>query len=270
MSIWSYLELAAEPAEAIFRALVRPVAVGPAVSADPADLARQLVRFTLDPTQLEILRSPAQYIALCCHRQWGKTQCAALKAVHLALHRPGAEIILVAPSLRQSGALLRAMYQFFDALQIPLKRDGLNRLSMLLPNGSHIVAIPNTSDTIRGFANVSLIIIDEAAYIKDETYRAVFPFLAASNGNMLLLSTPHGQNGFFYRAVHEPQNGFVSFQVRASESERLNPKFLAMAKLELGDAYAQEFECNFTMGEEQMFDRTLIDQALDPIIKAFR
>jgi hypothetical protein len=270
MSIWSYLELAAEPAEAIFRALVRPAAVGPLVSADPADLARQLVRFTLDPVQLEILRSPAQYIALCCHRQWGKTQCAALKAVHLALYRPGAEIILVAPSLRQSGTLLRAMHHFFDALQVPVKRDGLNRLSALLPNGSHIVAIPNTSDTIRGFSNVSLIIIDEAAYIKEETYLAVFPFIAASNRNILLLSTPHGQNGFFYRAVHEPKNCFVNFQVRASESQRLSPKFLSMAQLELGEAYAQEFECSFTMGAEQIFDRTLIDQALDPIIQAFR
>ncbi len=270
MSIWSYLELAAEPADAIFRALVRPAAVGPVVSADPADLARQLVRFTLDPIQLEILRSPAQFIALCCHRQWGKTQCAALKVAHLALHRPGAEIILVAPSLRQSGALFRAIYQFFSALEIPVQRDGLNRFSMVLPNGSHIVAIPNTSDTIRGFSNVHLFIIDEAAFIKDETYRAVFPFIAASNGNMLLLSTPHGQTGFFYRAVNEPKNGFVSYQVRASESQRLSPKFLAMAKLELGDAYAQEFECDFTMGAEQIFDRALIDQALDPIIKAFK
>jgi hypothetical protein len=257
MSQWSFFELAADPAAAVSGARIRAPDPEPSISADPADLARQLVSFPLDPVQLEILRSPAQYIALCCHRQWGKTQCSALKAVHLALRQPGAEIILVAPSLRQSGALLRAMF-------------GLNRLSMLLPNGSRIVAIPNSSDTVRGFSNVSLVIIDEAAYVRDETYRAVFPFLAASNGKLLLLSTPYGQHGFFYRAVHEPENNFVRYLVRASESGRLTPDFLAMARLELGDSYAQEFECSFTMGDEQIFDRSLIDQALDPIIQAFR
>ncbi|MFN9456222.1 MAG: terminase large subunit domain-containing protein [Acidobacteriota bacterium] len=162
------------------------------------------------------------------------------------------------------------MFGFLNTLKIDVKSDGLNRLSMLLPNGSRIVAIPNSSDTVRGFSNVSLVIIDEAAYVRDETYRAVFPFLAASNGKLLLLSTPYGQHGFFYRAVHEPENNFVRYLVRASESGRLTPDFLAMARLELGDSYAQEFECSFTMGDEQIFDRSLIDQALDPIIQAFR
>ena len=270
MSLWSFFEPADDPADAVFGSLIRAPDPEPAISADPADLARQLLSFPLDSVQLEILRSPAQYIALCCHRQWGKTQCSALKAVHLALRQPGAEIILVAPSLRQSGAVLRAMFGFLNTLKINVKSDGLNRLSMLLPNGSRIVAIPNASDTVRGFSNVSLVIIDEAAYVRDETYRAVFPFLAASRGKLLLLSTPHGQHGFFYRAVHEPENNFVRYLVRASESGRLTPEFLAMARLELGDSYAQEFECSFTMGEEQIFDRSLIDQALDPIIQAFR
>ncbi len=271
MSIWSSSLLEAEPVEAIFRALLAPtMPTALVVSTDPVDFARSVLPFELDAKQAEVLRSPAKYVALCCHRQWGKSQCAALKASHLAMNQPGAEIIIVAPSLRQSGALLRSVHQFLSRLDQPMKPDGLNRLSIVLPNGSRIVAVPNNGDTIRGFSGVNLLIIDEAAFITDETYRAVFPFLASSNGNLLLLSTPSGQSGFFYQAMHVPENNFATFRIRASESQRLSADLLEMARLELGDAYAQEFECEFAMGAEQMFDRSLIDQALDPVIVAFR
>ncbi len=66
------------------------------------------------------------------------------------------------------------------------------------------------------------------------------------------------------------QAEYVPFRIRAPESQRLSADLLEMARLELGDAYAQEFECEFAMGAEQLFDRSLIDQALDLVIVAFR
>ena len=41
-----------------------------------------------------------------------------------------------------------------------------------------------------------------------------------------------------------------------------------MARLELGDAYTQESEFAFAMGAEPMFNRSMIDQALYPVIGA--
>ena len=42
------------------------------------------------------------------------------------------------------------------------------------------------------------LIMDEAAAIPDEVYSAATPMLAATNGNLWLLSTPQGPRGFFY------------------------------------------------------------------------
>ncbi len=44
--------------------------------------------------------------------------------------------------------------------------------------------------------------IDEAARVSDELYRAVRPMLATSGGRIVLLSTPFGKRGFFFRATN--------------------------------------------------------------------
>ena len=48
--------------------------------------------------------------------------------------------------------------------------------------------------------SVSLLIIDEAARVPDDLYRAVRPMLAVSDGRLICLSTPYGKRGFFYEA----------------------------------------------------------------------
>ena len=76
--------------------------------------------------------------------------------------------------------------------------DGKNALSLLLPNGSRIVGLPGTEGTVRGFSSVSLMVIDEAARVPDDVYKALRPMLAVKNGDLWLLSTPAGKQGFFY------------------------------------------------------------------------
>jgi hypothetical protein len=69
-----------------------------------------------------------------------------------------------------------------------------------LRNGSRIISLPASADTIVGFSSVYRLILDEAARIPDETYYAVRPMLAMSGGSILAISTPFGRRGFFYEA----------------------------------------------------------------------
>ncbi len=69
-----------------------------------------------------------------------------------------------------------------------------------LTNVSRIVCLPCREETIRGYSNVSLLVIDEAARVPDDLYRAVRPMLAVSDGRLICLSTPYGKRGFFYDA----------------------------------------------------------------------
>jgi Terminase-like family. len=134
---------------------------------------------------------------LNCSRQWGKSTTIAAKAVHRASCVAGSLILAVSPSARQSGEFLRKAETFVRKLGIRPRGDGDNQISILFPNGSRIVGLPGLEATVRGFSAVSLLLIDEAARVPDEMYKAVRPMLAVSNGDLWLMSTPAGRRGFF-------------------------------------------------------------------------
>ena len=94
----------------------------------------------------------------------------AALALHHASTTPDALVLVVSPSARQSGEFLRKVESFAARLRLPQRADGRNEMSLALPNGSRIVALPGRDDTTRGFSSVSLLLIDEAAYVPDPLY----------------------------------------------------------------------------------------------------
>src|SRR5439155_6197685 len=65
-----------------------------------------------------------------------------------------------------------------------VRSDGNNRSSILFPNGSRIVGLPQSEAKVRGFSKVSLLLIEEAARVHDVLYRAMRPTLAVGNGDI--------------------------------------------------------------------------------------
>ena len=139
---------------------------------------------------------------LNCSRQTGKSTAAALKAVHSAYIRPRSTVIVTAPTRQQTREFIRKVRNFAFLCGAAF-RGG--KLIVELKNGSRIVGIAANEDTVRGFSNVSLLIIDEASRVKDEVYYALLPMLAVSNGAIWLLSTPKGKRGFFHAEWDSPE-----------------------------------------------------------------
>ena len=137
---------------------------------DPVEFTRRRLLIEPDERQIEVLRSNANRGILNCSRQWGKSTTAAAKAVHRAYTRPNSLILLASPTERQSAEFLRKAADFVSRLGIRPRGDGDNTISLELPNGSRIVGLPGTEATVRGFSNVSLLLIDEAARVEDAMY----------------------------------------------------------------------------------------------------
>jgi hypothetical protein len=117
---------------------------------------------------------------------------------------------------------------------------------MEMENLSRVVCFPCREDTIRGFANVSLLIIDEAARVPDHIYRAVRPMLAVSGGRLICLSTPWGKRGFFYDAWAKGGEEWHRVEIPASKVPRIMASFLEEERHNLGESfYRQEYECSF-------------------------
>jgi hypothetical protein len=235
----------------------------------PALWAEQTLGFTPDPLQSSVLNSTHTRILVNCCRQWGKSTTAAIRALHHAIHAPGSETILLAPTQRQSAELLRKIRAF--ALLLPgssLRSDGANRHSLQLSNASRIVALPGKRDNVRGFSKVGLLVIDEAAWVPDSLYFAVRPFLAAAHrGTLLVMSTPNGDSGFFHHAwiQSESQTNNESqwsrIAVPATSCPRISPAFLEEERQTLtSHAFRQEYMCEFLSHNRAVFSSGLLDQ----------
>ena len=85
--------------------------------------------------------------------------------------------------------------------------------------------------------------------------------MATVAGSLVMMSTPFGKRGEFYRAWTEGQ-GWTKVRVPASQCPRLTPEFLAEEKRELGlMMYRQEYELEFLDDAECMFSVELIERA---------
>jgi Terminase RNaseH-like domain/Terminase large subunit, T4likevirus-type, N-terminal len=198
-----------------------------------------------DPWQLEALQSEQPQILLNCCRQAGKSTVVAILGLVEAMFRPMTRVILVSRSHRQSRELLKLMAFFFDLLRQPLRKR-VNAQEIELNNLSRIVSVPCRADTIRGFAQVDLLVIDEAAQVPDELYRTVRPMLAVSKGRLICLSTPYGKRGFFWDAWANDGEDWARIEIPASKCPRIEPAFLEKEKRALGESwFRQEYCCSF-------------------------
>jgi hypothetical protein len=216
-----------------------------ALRTDPAQL---LLRAGLppDPWQAALLRSVAPRQLLLCSRQAGKSQTAAAVALKTALLDPGSLILLLSPSLRQSGELFRdkflPLYRRWSGA-CPATRE--TALELDLANGSRIVSLPGTEQTIRGYSGVRLLVIDEASRVSDALYCAVRPMVAVSQGRLIALSTPFGKRGWFCDEWHG-EGAWERVRITAEECPRIPALFLAEERLALGDRwFRQEYLCSF-------------------------
>lgn len=221
---------------------------------DPACFAREALDFNPDLWQEQALRWSGKRLLLNCCRQSGKSTTASILGLHRALFYPGSLVLLVSPSLRQSSELFRKVSDHLEKLETPPRKTEDNRLSATFANNSRIVSLPSTESTIRGFSGAALIIEDEAARVPDELYVAVRPMLAVSGGRFILLSTPFGKRGHFFKEYTEGGHDWERIRIPATECPRITGEFLQEEKVSLGDWwFKQEYMCEFTETVDQVF-----------------
>lgn len=221
---------------------------------DAARWAEDRLGFRADTTQKLVLDTAIRRGLLNCSRQWGKSTVTAVKALHRAVHEPGVTVVAASPSARQSGLFVDKVCDLVRALGEQPRGDGRNEISVMLKNRSRIVGLPGNETTVRGFSAVRLLVVDEAARVSDELYKALRPMLAAGNGDLWLMSTPNGKRGFFHQEWENGGAGWTRVQVTAEECSRIRPEFLEEERRSLGDAwFRQEYLCEFVQSDDAVF-----------------
>lgn len=242
------------------------MAIDLAMALDPVLLAER-TGLLPDPWQAELLRSDARQIIMLASRQSGKTSVSVLLALHEALYHPPSLVLVLSPSLRQSQEAFRkwkdayAALETVEGLAVDLVEDE-SALRVELANGSRVIALPGTERTVRGYSGVSLLICDEASRVDDALYHAIRPMTAVSGGRVVLLSTPWGQRGFFWREWSEGTD-WHRFKVTANDVPRIPAAFLEQERRSLGElAYRQEYLVEFVDVESSVFNSDDVMAAL--------
>ncbi len=232
------------------------------IAQDPAQLM-VAAGLTPDPWQRETLCSQWQRALLLCSRQAGKSTTTAALATWTAIYQPGSLTLLLSAAQRQSGELFGTVKGFYRAVPSApaVRRESV--LQMELVNGSRIIALPGLERTVRGYAGVDLLVIDEAARVDDALYYSTRPMLAVSGGRLVALSTPFGKRGFFHQEWTEGGPAWHRVKVTAAECPRISKEFLAEERRALGDWwYTQEYECEFVETKDQVFSHSLVMEAV--------
>lgn len=225
-------------------------------------------------------------------RQLGISEVTAAYALWLMMFHRNKNILVMASKAETAKNIIKkvkmAMSKLPDWLLIADEITN-NRLSVELSNGSQIKAIATSDDAGRSEA-LSLLIIDEAAFVKnlDDLWTGLLPTVTAG-GNIIILSTPCGVGNKFHTIYTEAEQGLNEFHHNRlmwwthperiedlrDDEERPGFKTSSWYRAEIKKSnmsprdVAQELECNFNASGDTFLSAEQIDEirngTVDPV-----
>ncbi len=223
---------------------------------------------TPDAWQREVASGAGDTVVVTA-RQCGKSGAAAALVAGQLASDPNARILLIAPAQRQSRMLLDRVRFYLDNVPHP-EFVNATQSEVRLASGAVCWAVPASASTIRGYDRISLLIADESAWVPEHVVAAVLPMLAHARarsdgvgGRFIALSTPGSAEGWYYRAVQDPEgNGFRLVSVPHDRVPRLAPAFVERMRSRLpGPVFRAEYECSFEVAAGALFDQVALARA---------
>lgn len=222
-------------------------------------MTRPIPRLRKD--QRAIANSKARFKVVACGRRWGKTVLGLVMAIEAA--RRGKRVWWVTPNYGM------AFYPWRD-LKATLQNEWIAKNESarhidLEGGGSITVKSADEPDSLRG-VGLDLLIIDEAAFVKEEAWtHALRPALSDRKGRVLLISTPRGQNWFWHlyqRGVDPLHPDWEAWTAPASANPIIDDDEIAEAKSLLAErVFRQEYLAEFLESGGTVFSK--VRQAAD-------
>lgn len=221
-------------------------------------LDKGLVPFKLYDYQKDIVNSikDNRNTAVVAARQSGKstTTCAVL--LWYILFQTEKTVALLANKGDTAREIMGKVQLAYQHLPKWLQQGVVewNKGSMVLENGSRVIATTTTGNSIRGYS-INLLYIDECAFVEnwDEFYTSTLPVISAGETTkIVLVSTPKGLNHFYTicENARKKKNDYelieVPWQRVPGRGEAWKKKTLGELNFDM-EKFSQEYEC---VGEE--------------------
>lgn len=207
-------------------------------------------------------------------RQIGISTAVACYSLWMMLFHKDKNILVIATKQDTAKNLITKVRFAFDHLPVWLQVpcDENNKLSLKFKNGSTIKATTAAGDSGRSEA-LSLLILDEAAFIKnaEEIWVAALPTLS-TGGKAVLISTPNGVGNFFHKVYTKAEEGIA--EKRGDQDMNFHPIKLdwrvhpkrdqawrdKMGAIQGEREARQEFDAEFIGSGNTVIDEYLIEE----------
>jgi len=209
--------------------------------------------FTPTKKQVEIIDActteSVKYIIGCFGRQAGKSFTAMNLLLKWALEDNGSISMWVSPIYSQAKKVFTELTNTIAGTGLT-KSINKSELTITFINGSVIYfRSGEREDSLRGYT-LTYLIIDEAAYIKDEVWNTVLrPTVLVHGKKVLFISTPKGRNWFYnlaMRGMSDDYPQYKTFHATSFDTPFITAEELEEAKLSLPDnIYRQEILAEF-------------------------
>lgn len=142
-------------------------------------------------------------------RQVGKSFLCMSELVRHSLEAPNSKSIMISLTYKNCSKIFKELSQILE--NAPFITN-INNASMSISfyNGSVIeFKSAQTKDRLRGdtVTGAGILILDECAFLQDEIFAIVFPYVNFYKCNILLVSTPFIKSGEFYKYYQEGLTG---------------------------------------------------------------
>lgn len=263
------MELTPEDTEQIREAIVNPV-----------KFRYTFFKRKKHPAQDKILECTAKVVTVSAGRRFGKSTGLSDSMLHYALTNPDSIQFLLAPTYDQTEITYSECISQLDrSILVHMKQNNHKTPfpQITFTNGS-ILNFRSTKnpENIRGH-KAHRVILDEAAYISDDTVsNVVEPMLADYDGDLWKISTPFGKN-HFYRSYqqgleldHELVDGrqnFASFHFTSLDNPWISKNYILRKAKEYGESsiiFRTEYLGEFVDDQNCVFSWEAIQSSIDP------
>lgn len=227
----------------------------------------------LDPTVGRIPFSLYDYQKICLDkfvsyplhlilksRQMGMSWLVAGFALWMAMFFTDKKILMISIKDETAKGLLAKVYYIWrhlpDFLKVEITEKNMSKIKFC--TGSEVKSVPTSEEAGRS-ESLSLLIIDEAAYIRwmEQIWGAAFPTLS-TGGQAIVLSTPNGMGNFYNKLWTDSisaKNFFNPIRLNWWYHPDRNREWYSAQQANMSTLqFAQEVLCDFVASGNLVFD----------------
>lgn len=234
-----------------------------------------LVLYPYQHAMIDAIHNNKESILLCS-RQMGKTTLMAAYAGWFGLFNMNMRVLIVSNKAENASDIMdkiKYIYEFLPAWMKPYLKIN-NRREIILDNNSIIKAQATSATSGRG-SSISLLLLDEFAFVKSTTqiafWASIYPTIS-TGGKLVIASTPNGDTDTFYQLWQNALSGelamypvFIKWNMHPDRDENWKKKQIAALGV---TKFKQEYELEFITVDNTLIDSMTLSRLItvNPII----